>query len=367
MADKIFSISHDIENAENRKAVEQPDFNINHLDNYPSKYEDYFNTNFSLRNYLLKYYNRAVVKYLGKSPLPDKVIFGKDNWLFYGENHLNTYRGLDRFTSDELEDIKKELFYRYEYLKKRNIKFYFVILPTKYSVYPEYLQNNITKLFNETITDQLIGYLGKKTPFPVIDTRQALIEAKKHQIRLFQKTDSHWNYAGGYFAYHLISQYLKIDFPEIITREFDEFKIDSNLVKAGDISKMLGTDDKEKEMMIMPVLKIESTTKIGKKHNYDPKGFSIPIDYEVVWTNPVYKKPKGLIIRDSFSGYLIPYLKEDFAKSVFIFDRWEYGLNEDIIEQEKPDVFMNIVLECHLKKLLNTLSYKKANQLTEKQ
>lgn len=360
--DKIFSITHDISNSENRKIASKPVLDINHLDNYPLKYEDYFNTNFTLRNYFLKHFNAAVIKYLGKSPLPDKVIFGKGDWFFYGEKHLDVYRGIERFSAKELTEMKNELLYRYEYLKKRNIKYYFVILPTKFSIYPEYLQDDITRLYNNTITDQLIESFNGNIPFTLIDTRKALKEAKKYNIRLYQKTDSHWNYAGGYFAYHYISQFIKKDFPEVQTRELDEYKIDSNWIKGGDISKMLGSEDKMKENMIKLDLKEKSLVRIGAENHYDPKGFAVAEEYELVYINPKYKKPKGLIIRDSFTGYMIPYLNEDFAKSIFIFDRWEYGLNEDMIEKEKPDVFINIVLECHIKNILNNLSYNKVNQ-----
>jgi alginate O-acetyltransferase complex protein AlgJ len=251
-------------------------------------------------------------------------------------------------------------------LKKRNIKYYFVILPTKFSVYPEYLRDDITRLYNNTLTDQFIEAFNGKAPFAIIDTRKALIEAKKYNIRLFQKTDSHWNYAGAYFAYHYISEYLKKDFPEIKTRELEEYNIDSTLQKGGDISRMLGNDELYKETMIMLKPKIESGVKIGKEAGYDPKGFSLPEEYEIVWENPKYKKPRGLIIRDSFTGYMVPYLKEDFSKSVFIFDRWEYGLHEDMIEHEKPDVVINIVLECHIKNILKNMSYDKENQLNKK-
>ncbi len=359
LTDKMLNFTKDIENNENKKATEKPEFDINHLDNFPSKYEAFFNSNFTLRNYFIKYFNQAVITYLGKSPLPDKVIFGKNDWLFYGDKHLDFYRGIERFEKDELIDMKKELFYRYEYLKKRGIKYYFIILPTKYTIYPEYLNDDIIRLCNNTLTDQLIDAMGKNLPFTLIDTRKALIDAKKYNIRLFQKTDSHWNFAGGYFAYHYISQFLKKDFPEIKIKEINEYKFDSVLQKGGDIAKMLGNEDKYKENFIFAT-PLYSNVKEGKKSGYDPKGFPISMNpYELVYINPEMIKPKGLIIHDSFTEILIPFIKEDFAKSVYIFDRWEYGLNEDIIEKEKPDIFINIVLECHLKNILQHLSYNK--------
>ena len=51
-----------------------------------------------------------------------------------------------------------------------------------------------------------------------------------------------------------------------------------------------------------------------------------------------------LFIRDSFGAQVIPFIKESFKESVFIFDYWRYKINEAIVEKVKPDivVFLNI-------------------------
>lgn len=356
MIDKIFSVTHDIVNSENRIITENPHLDINHLDNYPEKYEKYFNDNFTLRNFFIKHYNAAVLKYLEKSPVPDKVIFGKNDWLFYGDYHLKTYRCSDHYTEEELIKIKNELLYRYNYLKQRNIKYYFVILPTKYSIYPEFVPDNITKLYDKTSTDQLIDTFGKDSPFPIIDTRSALLKAKKHNIRLFQKTDSHWNYAGAYFAYNMISEYLKKDFSEIKTLELSEFKVDSSWQNGGDLSKILSMTETIQENMIKLNPKYKTTVIKGEINNYNSEKSTIPQEFQNVFINSKYKKSTALIIHDSFTEYMIPFLSEDFHKSVFVLDRKGYGLNEDIIQNVNPDIFINIVLECHIKNILKNMS-----------
>ena len=58
--------------------------------------------------------------------------------------------------------------------------------------------------------------------------------------------------------------------------------------------------------------------------------------------------PRILFIRDSFGDLLIPFLKEPFSESVFIFDGWNYGLNKKIIETVKPDIVIFLGLETHL-------------------
>jgi hypothetical protein len=58
-----------------------------------------------------------------------------------------------------------------------------------------------------------------------------------------------------------------------------------------------------------------------------------------------------VVIRDSFGGYLIPYLSSWFRESVFLFDNWEYRANDTIIQQEKPDIVLLMVYEPHLRKI----------------
>ena len=361
-AANVLSFTKDIESTENRKFAEKPQLNINNLDGFPKKYEKYYNDNFPMRNYLIQGYNNSIINYLGRSPLPEFVIFGKGDWMYYGEKHIKVYRGTEHYSKNEIEEIKKELLYRYEYLKKRGIKYYFVVLPTKYTIYPEFIPDNVTRLYNKTITDQLLEAFNGNAPFRLIDTRQALLDAKKHNVRLFQKTDAHWNSAGAFFAYQKISEYLTKDFPDKIeTRKFEDYSVDSLWEKGGDLTKLLGTYEKSKEMQIYLRENFKSEVYRGKESGYDPKGFAAKDDYEIVCINPKQKnKLKGLVIRDSFTGFMVQFLQEDFYKSTYIFDRWEYGLNEEIVENEKPDVFINIVVECHLKNLLAHLSYKNA-------
>ncbi len=58
-----------------------------------------------------------------------------------------------------------------------------------------------------------------------------------------------------------------------------------------------------------------------------------------------------LMIRDSFARTIIPFMSEHFNESVYIFDGWHHDLNEDIVKKEKPDVFIQLILESQIPKL----------------
>ena len=73
----------------------------------------------------------------------------------------------------------------------------------------------------------------------------------------------------------------------------------------------------------------------------------------MVFTNDNDSLPKLLMIRDSFARTVIPYLSEHFSESVYIFDGWHHEFNEDIVLEEKADIFIQFVLESQIPYLYN--------------
>jgi len=356
----IFSFTKDTENKENRTLLKAPPLDINHLDPFPVDYENYYNDNFKLRNFFISAYNLLYIKFYKKSPLPAKVIIGKDGWYFYNAIHGAAYRGLERFSEIELKDFKDELLYRNQYLKKRGIKYYFVIVPTKYTVYPEFIPDGISRFNTITMADQVMSVFKKDTAINIFDMRSVVVDAKKHNIRLYYKTDSHWNFAGGYFCYVNLIERMKKDFPQFQPIGLNNYTIDSVWQKGGDLSRMLGMDDVIKELNIRLTPRFKSTVIAGKKHHYNPGNFQDTSNFETVKLNPQLKGPKALIFVDSYNHGLENYVPQHFSKTVYIWDNWEYKLNEEIVESEKPDVVLTIIAECQLKVILQHMSHKKA-------
>src|SRR5437870_3830172 len=101
----------DSENLENRRMTEKPPFDIQHLDPFPPLYEKSYNDNFTLRALLVKYFNLFNLAVYKKSAFPDRVVVGNNGWLYLGLNDIDDYLGKNRFTRDELEQIKLELEY----------------------------------------------------------------------------------------------------------------------------------------------------------------------------------------------------------------------------------------------------------------
>ena len=79
-----------------------------------------------------------------------------------------------------------------------------------------------------------------------------------------------------------------------------------------------------------------------------PKVFPYKRQHQVFFTSSNKKLPKALIIRDSFTNAIEDKLPESFSNSTLIWDVWCYELNEDIINNEKPDIFLTIIIETNL-------------------
>ncbi len=90
------------------------------------------------------------------------------------------------------------------------------------------------------------------------------------------------------------------------------------------------------------------------KFGYPPPPYFVyPWKYEEDREIKDSKKPRLLIISDSFGENLFPFLSEKFSRSVKIFDSWQYKLNLDIIRNEKPDVVLLLVLESNIRCILH--------------
>ncbi len=343
---------NDIEGTENRGLAEMPEFNVNNLDPFPTKFESFHKDHFFIRNRINKKWseiNRGIFK---KSPT-DKALIGRDGWLFIKKDELKTYLGQNLFTNEELTRFKHEIIRRRDYLDSMDCKYYFVIAPTKYSVYPEYL-SWVYDLRGEnyTMTDQVFEIVSEIENVQIIDLRVVLNKSKARGL-LYRPTDNHWNALGAYYAYTEILNRVSKDFPEIgPCFPLDSFNVETQEVPGGNVAYMMNASNDYHETIPKISFKAQKVWEAEKSGYVSPPYFGFKSEYELVYTNNETDAPKALIIRDSFGHALTPYISAHFGKTVLIFDEWKYMLNQPIVDNEKPDIFIQMTLECFYNKLL---------------
>ncbi len=336
---------------ENRTFTDSLEVDFSHLDEFPEDCEAYVNDNFSFRAPLLDLYHSMKFNVFQTSPHPDKTILGRHDWYFTSGKHKECYTGERDFTSDTLQLLLKEWKRRTDYLSKRNIKTYWIIAPIKHNVYSEELPFNILGAQKSRV-DQLKDYFQSSLPNLIIDPTPSLLRAKKDN-KLYYKLDNHWNYRAGSVTTDLLLSHIKVDFPNRIDEINPVYTWGDSIEKSGIHYVVLGMKHLG-ERREFPICAKSRSVEDAKYDFTCPPGFAAPWDFEHRYTiNDDTTGLKILFIRDSFGHQMMPFVREYFKESVFIFDAWQYKLNEDIIEKINPDIVVFLTLESLLEGLIS--------------
>jgi alginate O-acetyltransferase complex protein AlgJ len=347
-----FHFITDIPGFENRKLAEKPVFNPEHLDPYPAAFEKYYNDTFALRSRIIRGFNLYNIVILKKTPFPDEVIIGKNNWLFLSGMHVNAYLGKDSFSEKELKSLKEILLQNEKYLASKNCKFYVMIVPTKANIYPENMPFTFCKLNELGWGEEINRYMDKNSDLKMIDLFTALKKEKSNDP-LYYLADLHWNRLGAFYSANAAINKMSQNIPGLSPLALGDYRIVKKPLGIGDIRRMVGDLDmyNETEYELVPIA--GSRSEEVKKENYMVNtGFVFPDEYARVREIKGSRQPKLLIFSDSFGMHIFPFLSENFSRTVKIFDGWSYAINTAIVEKEKPDIVLMVIYEPFIRNML---------------
>ncbi len=359
MLNGVLHIIPEIKNTENRKLAEKPIFNISLLDPFPKDYTNYFEDNISFRAYYITLNSLYNYFFLKKSVVEKKVVIGNQGWLYRNNNALPVKAKKDTFDLKQISNFKKEIKSRTNYYKKLGIKYYLFIVPNKATIYPEFVAKrfqNKDGLESYNRVEHLMSELEKDSIVNAYYLKDLLFEKKQtHQV--FYKKDHHWNAYGALFGAGYILEKIKSDFSDIKNYSFIENYNDSLVQKKyGNLSHTIGLQEILNEDFYILTPKKEFKLPLyvkGKKRKYKaPDGFAYPWEYKKATEIEGSKAPKILVIRDSFTNAMIPFLSNSFSDALYIWDAWDYQWNKTIVKEEKPDIVVNIIIEQNINKLV---------------
>ena len=340
--------SSEYENTENRKFAKLPDFDLRKLEDFPRQMDKYYNDNFNFRGELLELRTWLRLNALNISPVKE-VVFGKDNW-FYHSKYIDTYVNRKLFTDVELDSFKTIYTERTEWLAKQGVKHYLFIVPNKTQVYPEFLPDYISKFNEKSRTQQVLKVLDSVQDLKVHYLGEDLLADKNNGgLRSFHRTDQHWNKYGALIGIKGILEVLKQDFPNLQDFDINNYEIDSVTRKGMSLAKMLKKQDEISETKI----NVKKKGWYRSKLDFNIK-YPVPANFPYKKVHQLYKKvnepslPKAVIIRDSYANAMNRELAEYFEESAIIWDVWCYLLHQDIVEGEKPDMYITILIEGNL-------------------
>lgn len=290
-------------------------------------FRSYYNESYGLKKTYVNSYIK-LKNVLKEDPIPNRVVEGKEGWLFLGNNYnksLNNSFGIEEFEAGKLFKVVDYLKKVDTYLKNKNISFYVVVAADKNNIYQEKLPFKIIE--KPTRLDALKKEL-KGVNVTLIDLSIPLIQNKDKE-ELYIKTDSHWNDYGAFIGYsYLIDKFNERGFSNIDKVSLKDFNIRKDASYVGDISKMI--NDFTKVNRIVFDKKYKSNYSIENKE----KG--------VLYCTNIDKKLKIMMHHDSFSLAWMPFLIETFGQSIFLKN---YQLDKVAIEKNRPDIVVFEIIE----------------------
>ena len=307
----------EIERLERRSAAKWP--------KWPEKKRDreewvrdvgrYVDDHFTFRRNLVQLHHR-ILSGLNISS-SRSVVYGKNDWLFYGGDELMDLRGMGNLTS--LERMRWDCYLREirNGLQKEGIPFLLVVTPDKSSVYPEYLPRNLRGDLLKSRKSDLLGALRKWLPEEELLDLCDPVRGFKAEGQLYFKHDTHWNYLGGALAADVILERLAArGFPvkPLGLKSTDFTPLPSSTY---DLLRLLGEAPRERA----PVFPLDLIDRF--QYEVELNG----PDLRRIFPNPAIflhstVNPSGhgrlLMIRDSFAIYMADCISTQFAEADYV-------------------------------------------------
>ncbi len=309
-----------------------------------------FADRFGMRSALILAQHRALVDIFVVSPVSN-VMIGRDGWLYWlgedGESLDRHYRGT-RWVSDfEADAYVDEVRRRHKYLQARGIAYLTVIVPEKFTIYPEHLPSWVHPGQDPTLLARTIDRLAKDGTVPFVDLRPLLREGKSRET-LYYLTDSHWNMAGGAVAYMAIMRAVQALLPGRIPSIAPPVRppyVPGRDVFWGDLAQQIGIPGKFEEPDYLPLSK---TRRDPASLGLRARLISPDIESFKIYAQPDASLPRLLMNRDSMGHALMPMLAENFSQTTYAVTT---SLDRKRIDDAHPDIVIDEIVERGMVKI----------------
>lgn len=306
--------------------------------------EAYFNDHFGFRRQLVRWEQSWKWKFFHDALLAN-VIIGKADWLYYSDGRMvDDFSGTRPFSEADLKAWHTLLTGRRDWLRQRGIRYLFIVPPDKQSIYPEHLPAwLIARGKPPQRLDQFVIYMRAHGDVPILDLRDALLDAKKLG-RIYLRTDTHWNDPGALAAYRRITielASLGVPAAPLDIAAFRETVADA---QGGDLARMLGQENsltEKAKSVLVPQSLVPIPTRVDFK--LIAKKW-IPSTEPRVSENPG-ATGKIVMFHDSFATALQTFFALGFNRVVYV---WQQNWDKGFIEKEKPDIVIDEMLERFL-------------------
>ena len=313
---------------------------------FAPSFERAFSDRFGGRDPLVVIHHGGLLALFGVSSLANVLAAGHGWYYWLGEDGKSLarhYRGTLPFPQTEIDGTVAELVRRHDWLAARGIAYVAMIVPEKFTIYPEHLPARIGKGMQTTPHDRLTQAMAKHPEVAFLDLRPALRAAKDREL-VYYKTDSHWNFNGAIVGYEALMAAVQKALPgrlaAIVPAPRPPFTPGVDRSR-GDLLHMLGRPPGVAEDDVAPLGKVIAAEATRCARRTD-KGEYPGLEYYAC-NRPGL--PRAVVLRDSMAIPLIPLLSENFSRVVYVSS---HKLDKALVEREKPDIVIDELVERSL-------------------
>lgn len=316
-------------NTENKTIGEFPELSTENYSTWPKRFEEWFSDVLPFKTQFIELY-RGFQLHSGLDFAQSDVIRGSGGYLFY-RTTIENYKGISRFTDEELERIRENLEGLFGNLESQGAKCLLYIAPDKEQVYPSLMPANIRRISPDSRADQVAAYLSGHGNFTVLYPKTRLTELSRTEP-VYYTTDTHWNNLGGWIA---ATQVRSAFTGEPEREDLPQFHYYDSEGK--DLAGMLGLSEQIPEKNGVDI-DYHDSINVWKPETVDHGKLQ-----RFMSDAPVQKKM--LLIGDSFSEYFMQSAIHDITEIHFV----TYGeLYRIDLTEEAPDYVVVMLVERNL-------------------
>jgi hypothetical protein len=306
---------------------------------FPAAYEQHHRDTFGLRDVLLA--GNSLVKFYGfrVGPSPILVPDGLD-WIdLAGNETLTVLRGLLPFTRAELEGWQALLENREAALAQLDIRYLFVIIPNKETIYRERVPARYNQV-GPTRLDQLVDWLEKHSKARILDLRPQFLVEKAHDEPgnyLYNPLGTHWGGRGCLCAYRALVERIRQWFPKTRALSAREYEMTESAFNA----------DTWATSMYIPRVLVQREWHLNPRPDLrtEPLNQDPGPPRRDVYGDLRASGPRVLAYHDSFLPAIAPMCAATFSKFEIITGP---GFDLETIARSRPEMVLEIFVERSL-------------------
>ena len=294
---------------------------------------------FPLRKQLITGFDFA--KYVWLHDVTSSMVMrGKDSWLFLGAEEERYLQGApDDAALRHLADVYAS---RAAWCKAHGMRYVFVLVPNKSTVYPQYLPPATSRV-TPSAADRLLPLLAARG-LTAIDVRGALLDLSK-TTPVFSRFDTHWNDAGAYVAYRATIASLH----DAGVRDTIDFATVRPHMEPGgaDLLALSGVAGLAPNPWLLYDFPRHAQEIMVPDYPNDPDLAHFARHASIV-ANPSLRK--AVFFGDSFLEQPRPFFAEDFRRAIFLHHSsvTDQQFDRHVLEAEAPDIVIQELIERSL-------------------